>query len=85
VITTRDAYYSTEMCKAVGHALYRKQNGQIIAVSEVVAEGNKPTIAWLDLKFVGKVTEFVQAASYDEWYDSYFDEKYCEDRLVGAW
>jgi len=69
-----DAYYSSEAAELHGYAIYKNGWGREVTVTEVVTAGKKPGSVWEDLRFVGKVIEFVE--SYPSLIDVFFDELY---------
>ncbi|KKL60010.1 hypothetical protein LCGC14_2209540, partial [marine sediment metagenome] len=60
------------------HAVYLNLEGEPIAVTEVISEGNKLVCeAWGDLKYIGKVSKFVDSFPVDPYEDYGFRD---EDR-----
>lgn len=71
-----DAYYSSKMAEAVGHAVYLNSEDEPIAVTEVVREGREPVCkAWGDLKYIGKVVKFVDSFPVDPYEDYGYREQ----------
>jgi len=65
-----DAYYSSKMAEAVGHAVYLNLEGEPTAVTEVVGEGKEPICKkWGDLKYIGKVVKFLDSFPVDPYED----------------
>jgi len=56
------AYYSEQADRQCGSAIYKRPNGQLVAVSEVTKVGEPPLSVWPDLKKVGVVLELVKEA-----------------------
>jgi len=76
MVRTLDAYHSSQ-CSLLGYSIYRKQNGQPVATTEVITENKEPLSVWDDLIFVGKITEYISTPRSME--GSYYDELWAED------
>lgn len=75
-----DAYHSSIATDHGWYAIYETEGGGKIAVTTVVAVGKTPGSSWPDLKYVGKVTKWIE--SIDESEDGYWDRLYDEDMAL---
>lgn len=57
------AWYSREADESFGHAIYEREDGTRVDVTEVRSDGvKKPTSLWPDLKYVGLVGRCVETS-----------------------